>query len=267
MRPLNADARGGYQPFTSFICSPTNCWRYSFGDILKKTLCKTFSWIEADEMKFVDVSICLEFVSSFYQLYFAATFPPTVPQGFISLYIFLHTHLCIILYISFCIFVHILFVFLHISFCIFVHILFVFLYISFCIFVHILFVLWGNFPLNCSPRLCKSVHISAPASESDTRCKFYSSSPFVKDRNTSWSNFSINFIKYISRWYGSTFILGSCHCLYCFLEWRSVLDFRDFLEFWISVVNFMVKICGFMPSGNVVNLCFSAPTAHQDGYM
>ena len=132
---------------------------------------------------------------------------------------------------------------------------------------HILFVLWGNFPLNCSPRLCKSVHISAPASESDTRCKFYSSSPFVKDRNTSWSNFSINFIKYISRWYGSTFILGSCHCLYCFLEWRSVLDFRDFLEFWISVVNFMVKICGFMPSGNVVNLPFSALTAHQDGYM
>ena len=206
-------------------------WRYS-----EKTLSKTFSWIEADEMKFVDVSICLEFVSSFYQLYFAATFPPTVPQGFISLYIFLHTHLCLILYIAF------------------------------CIFVHILFVLWGNFPLNCSPRLCKSVHISVPASESDTRCKFYSSSPFVKDRNTSWSNFSINFIKYISRWYGSTFILGSCHCLYCFLEWRPVLEFRDFLEFWISVVNFMVKICGFMPSGNVVNLPFSALTAHQDGY-
>ena len=186
-------------------------WRYS-----EKTLSKTFSWIEADEMKFVDVSICLEFVSSFYQLYFAATFPLTFPQGFVSLYIFLHTHLCIILYISFCIFVHILFVFL---------------YISFCIFVHILFVLWGNFPLNCSPRLCKSVHISAPASESDTRCKFYSSSPFVKDRNTSWSNFSINFIKYISRWNGSTFILGYCHCLYCFLEWRSV---HDFLVFRIS---------------------------------
>ena len=37
----------------------------------------------------MDVSICLEFVSSFYQLYFAATFPPTFPQGFVSLYIFL----------------------------------------------------------------------------------------------------------------------------------------------------------------------------------
>ena len=101
-------------------------WRYS-----EKTLSKTFSWIEADEMKFVDVSICLEFVSSFYQLYFAATFPPTFPQGFVSLYIFLHTHLCIILYISFCIFVHILFVFLYISFLYFCTYLFVFLYISF----------------------------------------------------------------------------------------------------------------------------------------
>ena len=44
----------------------------------------------------------------------------------------------------------------------------------------------GKLSRNCSPRLCKSVHIFP--SESDTKCKFYSSSPFVKDKNMRWSN-------------------------------------------------------------------------------